>query len=359
MPETVSAVNVKEWCSLLKLPGHLPVFSLTGASSGQLRFFHDMILPLLAANGLLIATVRTAASNERRNKASKSTFTISGECGWKDCLWSGDVSGLGPIVQSLAREADLVLVENRPNAGQQSIVLQQLIEHGGESLELLTMENDPTGTAAVIYACLERLHQRCPIWACILIGGKSSRMGQPKHLLSASLGMTWLERTVRLVQPYVDGVALSGAGEVPASLASIPRLADIPDVAGPMTGILSAMRWQPAVTWLLLACDMPGLSSDAVKWVLTQRAVGCCGVVPQISSGRAVEPLFATYEPQCAGYFEQMNAEGVRRIGRIAEQKRVRVVQVPEELRSGWQNINTPEELSLLNDLNNCPKNDE
>jgi len=359
MLETVSAANVKQWCLSLKLPGHFPVFSLSGASSGQLLFFHEAILPLLVAKGLLVATVRSEAKDGRNANTLHCTFSIAGEHGRKDCLLDGDLCGLGPMVQSLAMEADLVLVETGADPGQQSIILRQLTDHGGESLELLTLENDPAEAASAIYACLERLLQRCPIWACILIGGKSSRMGQPKHLLSDSRGMTWLERTVRLVQPYVDGVALSGSGQVPASLASIPRLADIPDVAGPLTGIMAAMRWQPAVAWLLLACDMPGLSSDAVRWVLAQRTVGFCGVVPQISSERSVEPLFATYERQCAGYFEKLNIEDVRRIGRIAEQKRVRVVQVPEALRSGWQNVNTPEELSLFKGLQKRPKNQE
>ena len=31
-----------------------------------------------------------------------------------------------------------------------------------------------------------------PLLACVLIGGKSSRMGQPKHLLNQA-GCSWLE----------------------------------------------------------------------------------------------------------------------------------------------------------------------
>ena len=35
-----------------------------------------------------------------------------------------------------------------------------------------------------------------PVWGCVLIGGRSRRMGRPKHLIEAG-GCSWLERTVQ------------------------------------------------------------------------------------------------------------------------------------------------------------------
>jgi len=332
----------------VKLPAHLPIFSLSCASSGQLRSFHKLVLPLLVAKGLLVATVRCAPDCENGSEGI-TALTVMVDHGHKSCVWRGDRAGLSLMLQGLGREADLVLLETELHTRLRSNTMRQLIETGGESLELPDCENDPAGAAAIICACLERLLTRCPVWACILIGGKSSRMGQPKHLLSDTSGITWLERTVGLVQPLVDGVVLSGSGEVPASLGALHRLADIPDVAGPLTGILSAMRWQPEVAWLLLACDMPGVSTEAVKWLLARQAVGCWGIVPQISPESAIEPLFARYESQCGKLFEQLNIQGVRRISQIAETDRVRVVQVPESLRPGWRNVNTPEDLLCFN----------
>ncbi len=116
-----------------------------------------------------------------------------------------------------------------------------------------------------------------PVWACVLIGGKSSRMGQPKHLLRDREGRTWLENIVDSIKPLVTGVVFSGKGEVPLALQNTLRLPDIPGVVGPMNGILSAGRWQPYVSWILIACDMPEVSGKGVDWLLSDRSPGCWG----------------------------------------------------------------------------------
>ena len=83
-----------------------------------------------------------------------------------------------------------------------------------------------------------------PLLACVLIGGKSSRMGQPKHLLNQA-GHSWLERIVRTLSPFVDEVFLAGSGQVPAALTRLTRLSDVNGVQGPLAGILAALRHRP------------------------------------------------------------------------------------------------------------------
>lgn len=191
---------------------------------------------------------------------------------------------------------------------------------------------------------LEKQKSYPAVWACILIGGKSSRMGQPKHLLQTDDGRSWLERTVAIVSSAVDGVALSGAGHVPETLAHLNRLTDLPGIEGPLTGILSAMEWKPDVFWLLIACDMPFISSEAIAWLLEQRKEQRWGVVPKQKNGR-LEPLFAGYEPPCRDIFKEMAASGIRRISEVAGYQGVDTVVIPDGLKKSWQNINRPEEL--------------
>ena len=92
---------------------------------------------------------------------------------------------------------------------------------------------------------LKPAHQETPLMACLLIGGHSSRMGRPKHLIKGVNGKTWVENTVNLLQPFTQDIVLSGRGDVSKSLESVTRIPDVPDVQGPLTGILAAMRWQP------------------------------------------------------------------------------------------------------------------
>jgi molybdopterin-guanine dinucleotide biosynthesis protein A len=252
---------------------------------------------------------------------------------------------------SLARERDLVLVEGSVACNLHKIYIGQWHELTGDEL------NWPGGDFQTIEDFSEKLlekldiiRQQVPIWACILIGGRSSRMGEPKHLLKTIEGSdeTWVERVVRLVEPLVDGVAVSGRGELPQSLNEMQRIPDIPGVAGPLTGVLSAMRWQPEVSWLVIACDMPFISSEAVNWLVAGRRLGCWGRVPRLVEADYCEPLFAWYDGKAAHLLEEQLLSGNLRIGNIATHLKIDTPRIPEALRSAWQNVNTPEQLRAV-----------
>ena len=192
---------------------------------------------------------------------------------------------------------------------------------------------------------LELSGGKISVYACILIGGKSSRMGQPKHLITDERGITWLEHTVGILKPFVDEVVLSGGGDLPASLAGISRLADIAGVVGPLTGILSAVRWMPQVTWLVIACDMPHISAEAVEWLLSHRRPGYWGYVPRMIGISHFEPLFALYDPEAAMLFERQALSGEMRMSSVARHPKIMNPVIPKSLRYGWENVNTPEQL--------------
>jgi len=215
----------------------------------------------------------------------------------------------------------------------------------GSVLRSFDSEGRKEKVLAFLLEWIVSVWQQTPVWGCVLIGGRSSRMGQPKHLLTDRHGMTWLERTVHLLQPLVTDLVLSGKGEVPESMQDLIRLPDIPGVAGPLSGILAAMRRYPSVSWLLVACDMPDIKEDAVRWLLSRRRPGVWGTVPRLQEGGHVEPLLAHYDFRCAPLFEDLVRTDCLRIGMVAENTRVETPLVPERLRSSWRNVNTVEEL--------------
>lgn len=202
-----------------------------------------------------------------------------------------------------------------------------------------------------VQACAERiiawlmscLH-KVPVWGCILIGGKSSRMGSPKHLLAADDGKTWLQRSISVLDPEVASVVISGAGNIPKTLTSYKRIADIPGVAGPLSGIASAMRYNPVVSWLLLACDMPGISTEAINWLLKQRKPGRIAIIPKNPGSGMSEPLFAWYDFRCSSHIQTLLSSGERRITQVRRMTGVYEPQIPANLHYAWQNINRPEE---------------
>ena len=202
--------------------------------------------------------------------------------------------------------------------------------------------------ADLLISWLEVLCLQVPVWACVLIGGKSSRMGQPKHLLRADGGRTWLELTVARLQPLVEEVVLVGAGHIPPELSDLVRVPDVPGVAGPLAGILAAMRWQPGVSWLLVACDMPLLTEEAIRWLLDARRPGRWAVIPRRSRDSHVEPLLACYDRRCLIWFEELRLTGSLRIGMVARRPQVHSPVIPAGYLPAWNNVNTPQELELL-----------
>ncbi|MEN8191152.1 MAG: molybdenum cofactor guanylyltransferase, partial [Thermodesulfobacteriota bacterium] len=245
----------------------------------------------------------------------------------------------------------LVLVEGHAGSPVEKIWLLSDGEDGepaaaGISLVLGRSENRRAKCLSFIDDFLQEKQLRTPLWACILIGGRSSRMGQPKHLLAANQDTSWLERTVETVSPLVEGVALSGAGEVMESLESLPRIGDIPGLKGPMTGLLSAMRFQPRTSWLLIGCDMPSISSEAINWLLQNRLPGIWATMPRLSAKAPVEPLLACYDFRCRYLVEELAVNDIRRIRKIAKSSKVIKPVIPKEFVSAWHNINTPGELT-------------
>ncbi len=348
----------------------LPILGICGLSGSGRTTLIEAILPELVQRGLRVAVVQHDCRNpvmelpgkdrDRLYRAGADVFLLGGE---EFVRLHGDTgAGFGFQLARLGRQYDLVLVEGHARtpvpkvwllvADDQPPVSMSADGDGDGVLRIFPRGEDRAAQVLdFLLHWLQEIWLQTPVWACVLIGGRSSRMGRPKHLLEKEekAATTWLEHTVGLLHPLIgDNIALSGAGQAPESLAHLPRLPDIPEARGPLTGILAAMRWQPEVSWLLIACDMPDISAEALAWLLAHRRPGCWGTVPRLQEDGYVEPLLAHYDYRSAPLFEHLLASGSLRIGQIAQYGKIETPLIPLHLRSSWHNINTPQELARL-----------
>lgn len=183
-----------------------------------------------------------------------------------------------------------------------------------------------------------------PVWGCVLIGGASTRMGRPKHLIKQD-GRTWLEAAVSRLNKSCDRVVISGKGEIPPALGSIPVIPDDPGLHGPIAGILSVMRWNPAVSWVVIGCDQPEISAAAVDWLLAYRNENMLAILPDLKGDGYVEPLLAYYDCRCRSYLEEIVARKIFRISKMIGRDGIMTPSPPVHLHDAWRNVNTPEEL--------------
>lgn len=186
-----------------------------------------------------------------------------------------------------------------------------------------------------------------PIAGCVLVGGKSSRMGTAKHLIRYK-GETWVERAVQTLGDHVDYVVISGEGDLPASLLSLDRVEDAKGLAGPIAGILGVMRRYPMASFLVAACDLPDMNGQALEWILSHRKPGVRGILPDLEGTGRVEPLLAYYDFRCRNALEAMVLDGSMRINRVRNAQGVVRPQPPASLRGCWRNVNTLKELAKI-----------
>ncbi|NOY71300.1 MAG: molybdopterin-guanine dinucleotide biosynthesis protein B [Gammaproteobacteria bacterium] len=191
---------------------------------------------------------------------------------------------------------------------------------------------------------LAEYHQKTIIYANILIGGKSTRMGQAKHLIPHPDQGSWLDHTLSILLPYCHEIILTGKAHIPEHLTYIKHLPDAPNVKGPMSGVLAGMRWAPNVSWILCACDMPMMTEKAIEWMLNQRQIGAWGVLPKRSAQDPAEPLLALYSHHCAPLLEHAATAQQFKLNVLGEHDKIQTPTIPESLLNAWLNMNTPED---------------
>jgi molybdenum cofactor guanylyltransferase len=314
------------------------------------------LIPRLVGDGLSVAAVKHDAHGihvDPRGKDSDHLFEAGADVvlrGPEQSLvrsHGGNDGDLFGALASLLRRYDVVLVEG----------------HKGTPLPKVWMESPdgrpcPEGTTGVLHVLpwggdrvdrLERLvrewlpeaWREAPVCAGILVGGRSTRMGTPKQLLDWD-GRPIVERTVEILATRAERVVFLGDGDVPAGCEEVPRIPDPPGLAGPLAGILGAMRWGPGATWIVAACDQPLVDVAALDWLLAQRHPGTWAVLPVGEHGP--EPLLALYDARARGILEVMAAGGSLAPRDLAGHRRVATPALPAERRAAWLGVNTPAE---------------
>lgn len=184
--------------------------------------------------------------------------------------------------------------------------------------------------------------------AFILAGGKSTRMGADKAFVELD-GLTLLARVLDVARSLTPDVRIVGE---PARFAPFaPVVEDIFRNCGPLAGIHAALRSSQTDLNLILAVDLPFISSPLLRFLVARAKDSPTSSVTVPSTAEGWQPLCAVYRKQFAGAAEQALRAGRYKIDKLFHAVDTQSIQ-PEELeaagfpRTVFRNLNTPQELA-------------
>lgn len=171
-------------------------------------------------------------------------------------------------------------------------------------------------------------------------------MGTDKASLVLPSGKIVLEQVIQVVAQTSERVVIVGRKK-PANFdfreETIVFLPDETPGEGPAAALKTVLRFTQSPI-LLIACDMPGVTVEAVEW-LWQRAEKTEAIEGvAVKSEGQWEPLFAVYFPDCLPRLETLLAEGKRSLQALLRSGDFETLDPPEYLLPALRNVNTPEE---------------
>lgn len=186
----------------------------------------------------------------------------------------------------------------------------------------------------------------------ILAGGKSTRMGRDKAFVEFN-GRSLLQGVLELALSVAPNVRIVGSKEKFAPYA--PVVEDIFPDCGPLSGIHAALRTSRTDLNLMLAVDMPSVSSAFLQYLIDEARIDHARATVEASivvprSGARLQPLCAVYRRDFADAAEVALRAGRNRIDPLFEVVKTRVIEDEEMERAGFsrslfRNLNTPQEL--------------
>ncbi len=186
----------------------------------------------------------------------------------------------------------------------------------------------------------------------VLAGGKSTRMGTDKAFLDYN-GGTLLDRALAVARSVSKDVWIVGDKDKFSKYG--PVVEDTFSGRGPLGGIHAALLVSRNNLNLMLAVDMPFVSSALLEYLVSvARASDVTVVVPR-AEGR-LQPLCAVYRRNFAVTAEAALLAGKNKIDPLFEKVSTRVIEEAELVRGGFssdlfRNLNTPQDVAALDVL--------
>jgi len=186
----------------------------------------------------------------------------------------------------------------------------------------------------------------------VLAGGHSSRLSMDKSFVNVN-GQPLIERIVAKLARLSDDVIIVTNSPEKYDHLEVGLVGDIYPGKGSLGGIYSGLRATANAYSLVVACDMPFLDLNLLRYMILL-ARGHDVVIPRV--GGLPEPLHAIYSKSCLEPIDSLLARGGLKIVDFFSEVRVRYVEEDEvdifdPQHLSFFNVNTPNDLEEMKKL--------
>lgn len=188
----------------------------------------------------------------------------------------------------------------------------------------------------------------------IVAGGQSSRMGTNKAFVqigNQSIIANMLERTQYLGQRKTILITNTPAEY---QYLKLPMYPDVIPNKGALGGIYSAIQHSDTPYTLVLACDMPFVNPDVLRYLLMQCQPDVEVVVPYVNE--RWQGLHTVYHKDCASTLKMAIKADKLKVQSVLGELKAQVIDetalkaIDHDLRSFF-NVNTPADLKLAHTI--------
>lgn len=184
------------------------------------------------------------------------------------------------------------------------------------------------------------------ITGIVLSGGKSSRMGQDKGMLSYN-GIKLIEYSISTLKNICTNVVIS-ANNLEYNIFGLPVISDNYYGIGPIAGLEACLRKSETRMNIIAPCDSPLLNIHLYNNILNNVA-NFDAVVPVLKDGK-IEPLSGFYSKEILSVIVNQIEKADYKIINLLKLINTKYIEIDNDLLIS--NINTPEDLKNINTYN-------
>lgn len=214
------------------------------------------------------------------------------------------------------------------------------------------VNNIPTyaieNSTAIILFIKNVLSARIPeLSGLVLAGGKSRRMGRDKGKINYH-GMPQREYVHTMLDELCKASFLSCRPEQNADpdLFGMPMIFDTFSGLGPFGAILSAFRKHPNTAWLVVACDLPLLDKNTLKYLIENRDPSKLATAFKSPDNEFPEPLITIWEPRSYPVLLSFLSQGYSCPRKVLINTAVKLLNAPDT--RALTNVNSPADLEQI-----------